>query len=462
MTTIVTALGVRADGQEEEQAWDLMPIGDRPWLQHQIEHLVQYGQTDLTLILHHEPEAIERLLGDGQRWGARIHYRLAKDVEHPLACLRGLDFNGPLVVGSSLALAPPDLFGEGAASGYLSRAGKPLPWLRLTPDQLLESFKCSWPQLLSRWSPDQPSDWGDFRLQDGHDLLLCNQAFLHKQWPLQAQAREVEPGCWIGRDVVLHPTAKITPPCYIGPHCRVGRMVQLGPEAVVGSGSILEEHCSVVNSVISPGTYLGAGLELVEMTASPGMLRLADGEPLPVPDASLLGKTRPSLGWGLGIWQKGLAWTLMAGLAPLRWWGASGRRVQQPLRYVPGRLPDDSEVWQERVLDRCETGADSLRQHFWKVFLPGLPACARGQLAVVGLTPQTAQQLAGCPAHTRRRYLSRGPGLVSEALVQFGPLAPPQERELAEACQASQGQGRYSLQLLWRYLLDVLVDAPHP
>jgi len=462
MKVILTALGLRGDGHEEEQAWEMMTVGDRPWLQHQIEHLATCGVRDLTLILHHDGESIEKLVSDGARWGMRVDYRLAREAQRPLACLRGSEFTQPVVVGSSLVLAPPEILDtENVAYSYSDDRGVAFPWLRLEPQQVLEAASLNWEEMLQKWSPSQSSGSARLALQSAQDVLDRNRDFLDKRWPLPALAREIEPGCWIGRDVVLHPTVTVHPPCLIGPHCRIGRGAQIGPYAVLGSGCLVEEHTRIKHSLVAPGTYLGAALELDEMMASPGVLRLADGEPLAIPDPSLIGNTRPSLGFTQGLQQRLLASLLLGLLAPLRWL-ARRQAARQPLRFVSALQPDLAEAWQEKELADCESTIASLREHFWRVFLPGLKACSQGQLAVVGLTPRDRSQLAAAPAYVRRRYLNAGPGLISEALVQFGVQAQEDERELAEACQVAERRLSYSLNLLWRYFLDVLMDAPRP
>ncbi len=52
----------------------LLPIGDRPLVEHTIEWLVGYGITELCINLHYLGDEIERHLGDGGRLGVHIVY----------------------------------------------------------------------------------------------------------------------------------------------------------------------------------------------------------------------------------------------------------------------------------------------------------------------------------------------------------------------------------------------------
>lgn len=70
----------------------LIPIGDKPLLEHQVILAKQHGFTDLVFFVHYRADLIERHFGDGQRFGVRIRYVLEKE---PLgtagAVLAGMD-----------------------------------------------------------------------------------------------------------------------------------------------------------------------------------------------------------------------------------------------------------------------------------------------------------------------------------------------------------------------------------
>lgn len=446
MKCIVVALGLKGDGGEEEGAWELMPVGDRPWMQHLIEHWVEAGIREFLVVLYHRGPDIEALLRDGQRWGVRIDYRLAQSADHPLAALRGLQLETPLLVGSSLSL--PELSSFSPESGH--RYGD---WQMVDGSEWARALQIPW----SEWLGDTPPQ-GHVRLQGYESLLTCNRSWLEKSWTRTPEGREVEPGIWIGRDVVLHPTVRLQAPVAVGAHCRVGASASLGPGAVLGPGCLVEERCQVLESVVCPGTFLGPGLQVEGMVASPGELRLSgESQPIAIPDPSLLGSTRVSGGRFRGWFLRALARVLGWLLAPLAWWSA---RSQAPrtVAYVPW----GSDASLERHLPGSDEPCVRIRQHFWRCFLPALSWAARGEIGLVGLHPRSAAELERLAPHARRRYLSHGPGLVSESLLQFGAGAQEAEVELAEAYQAAHPGLAYSLQLLYRYLLDVAMDTPRP
>jgi len=66
----------------------MMPLIDRPFIQHVVEYLVSQGVTDFDIVLSHLPEKVKALLGDGTRWGASIRYHLVKDPSRPYRPLK--------------------------------------------------------------------------------------------------------------------------------------------------------------------------------------------------------------------------------------------------------------------------------------------------------------------------------------------------------------------------------------
>ena len=71
MRAIVIATGEAPDmtGLSERYPAPMLPLVDRPFIQHVVEILVDQGVTVFDFVLSHQPEKIEEVLGDGTRWG---------------------------------------------------------------------------------------------------------------------------------------------------------------------------------------------------------------------------------------------------------------------------------------------------------------------------------------------------------------------------------------------------------
>src|SRR5438552_394640 len=90
----------------------IIPLVDRPFLQHVIEYLVDQGVSSFGFVLSHLPEQIEEFLGDGKRWGSTFRYFLAREPDRPYKTLlsAGLDQEpGPIIMVHADRLIQVDL-----------------------------------------------------------------------------------------------------------------------------------------------------------------------------------------------------------------------------------------------------------------------------------------------------------------------------------------------------------------
>src|SRR5262245_10927483 len=72
----------------------LLPLLDRPFLQHAVELLASQKIERFDFILCHLPEKVEEHLGDGTRWGSRFTFHLARDLIRPYRRLKTMAFEG--------------------------------------------------------------------------------------------------------------------------------------------------------------------------------------------------------------------------------------------------------------------------------------------------------------------------------------------------------------------------------
>jgi NDP-sugar pyrophosphorylase family protein len=77
---LTAGLGTRLHPLTTVRAKPAVPVAGEPLARHIIQSLVSSGVTDVTLNLHHLPQTLTRVVGDGSDLGARIHY----SWEHPV------------------------------------------------------------------------------------------------------------------------------------------------------------------------------------------------------------------------------------------------------------------------------------------------------------------------------------------------------------------------------------------
>ena len=78
----------------------MIPIGERPLLEHIIRLLCRHGFDEIAINLHHHPAVIREHFGDGREWGVRIHYAFEDQMLGTAGAVRALAayFDEPFLV----------------------------------------------------------------------------------------------------------------------------------------------------------------------------------------------------------------------------------------------------------------------------------------------------------------------------------------------------------------------------
>jgi len=147
---LCAGLSTRLGRLGAERPKPLLPVCGLPILAYGISNLVAHGVTELVINTHHKGDLIERELGDGRRFGARIQY-----VHEPVL----LGTGGGLK--NALALLDPD----GRDEPFLSHNGKLIFDLDVTA--LMEAYRAAGDVLgmmVVRRVPDAKA-WGAVEVQ---------------------------------------------------------------------------------------------------------------------------------------------------------------------------------------------------------------------------------------------------------------------------------------------------------
>jgi NDP-sugar pyrophosphorylase family protein len=78
-----------------------IPVLGQPLVGYVAEYLSRYGCTDVVVNLHHQPESVRLALGDGSRFGVRLHYVFEPDI---LGTSGALDNARELLDGSTFVV----------------------------------------------------------------------------------------------------------------------------------------------------------------------------------------------------------------------------------------------------------------------------------------------------------------------------------------------------------------------
>ncbi|MCX7003664.1 MAG: NDP-sugar synthase, partial [bacterium] len=467
----------------------LLPLVDRPFIQHLVEVLVEQGVTHFDMILTHLPEHIEAALGNGTRWGCTIAYALARSTSHAYRTLATLavqdteplllvhaDVLPQLAAGQLQSTSPsPTLFmyddaGVERWTGWAVLSGVHLRALpsHATPENCGFALKT-----LAREYGQCVSVPQVLRFTSYAHLLAAQERALGGAFPgLMLTGTTPDDGIRLCRNVSLHPTATVTPPVFIGENCRIGAHAKIGPGAVIAGNCILEDHCSVQHSFIFQGSYVGEALDLQQAIVDKNrLINVAIGTSITVTDTFILGSmTERHVGRMLAAGMMRLAAVLcLVLLAPVLALTAAWLRLTRrgPVVHAQtiARLPapdSDAELPVTSLLTfaPAHTAQPGQRvaycRHFFLVFLPGMLSVAQGHLRMVGVAPRTPDEVRALPADWRRLYLGSKAGLVTEALIAYPHLPNEDEQYSADAFYAVQSSWRHDLGLLCKYLARVV------
>ena len=295
----------------------MLPITDRPVMLYAIELLARQGFKEMLVSLYHLAGNIETYMGNGQRWGVTLNYLLQRDALGTAGALKWAQpaVRQTIVVMPADALVDVDL--EAALAQHRQRQSKATMVVHhfgmddaarigLNGDGRLASIAANGsahaayptgvyifePEILDMIPARKPFDilaqlmpallaagipvdvyqmsgyWN--RLATFQDYHAAQRHVLYSAWgnsdgldglpPLNypsLEGRQIAQGIWVGRNHMIHPSVRLSPPVFIGHDCQIGSEVELGPEVVVGSNVVIDEDATVSRSTILDHTYVG-------------------------------------------------------------------------------------------------------------------------------------------------------------------------------------------------------------
>jgi mannose-1-phosphate guanylyltransferase len=309
---LVGGLGTRLRPLTEDTPKALMPLLNRPFMEHVIAHLRWYGVKEIVLALHYLPEAIKEALGDGSDLGVRLTYSLETEplgtagaVKNAAGHLRDgaffvlngdvftdldldamLDYHYEREAAATIAMhrvADPSAYGviETGNDGRVRRFVEKPPreeaasnWINagtyILEPEVLEMIPAGhymfehglFPALLAAGKPvfgyQVEGYWTDMGRPEHYlalseDLLLGRTDSHLLELPADGLAR---PAGGINAAAVLQP------PVFIGEGCRIAPGAAVNGPVVMGENCRLAEDTVVSGAVLWDNVSIGAGARL--------------------------------------------------------------------------------------------------------------------------------------------------------------------------------------------------------
>lgn len=498
-------------GLDADRSSALLPLGDRPVLQHIVEYLLSQGITSIELIMEHAPERVEILLGNGDRWGCRFRYHLAGDLERPYRSLKIIEDirsepwilvhaeKFPCLELPKTPITRPIFYygrwfseengasrdgtedtGWGGTAIFPSGlvadtfANQTTQELRLHVEQLRENAAEAATTLRktgSETSRQMISEWIDVSTPAA--LLKTQTRLLEKRLDvLMISGTERQPGIWVSRNVFIHPTVELTAPLYIGPNSRLNRGVKIGPNAVISGSCIVDTDTTVQDSLVIAGSYIGEGLELNQAVVDRNLLvNVRLGTSVDILEGFLLGgleQPRQRNPFKVAV-QSVLACALILLFLPVTLLSFLYFSLFRRLSYASTQIVEipveESSLSSRRYTLPCfGDDAWSIRrpagwEAFLRQFVPGLYGVLLGRLSFVGLPPRTPEQIHKLSVEWRSMYLDGRAGLITEASTASTDAGDETQLYLADAYYIVRQSWHYNLRLVGRYFLRLIYPA---
>lgn len=311
---LMGGLGTRLRPLTYQRPKALLPLLNRPLIAFEIELLARHGVTDLVMAVAYGAEAIRGELGDGRRWGVRLHYVEEKDrldtagaIRNAAHLLDGPFFacNGDLVYDLDLSAMAGSHMDTGACITFCLRAVEDISAYglvqcdeagrvtafkeKVTEDEtgrntVNAGFYVMAPEVLEQIPEGVP--YSNERqlfpalLEDGKPLhgwvappdvywsdVGRIETYLQTHAALLAGAVS-----WVTPAIrsVLHGGVRITGPVDVAEDVQIGPGSRIGPGVSLGAGCRVGDGATIEGSILWPGSSVGAGAHLHRVVLASG------------------------------------------------------------------------------------------------------------------------------------------------------------------------------------------------
>lgn len=300
----------------------MLPLFDRPIIEHTIELLSKSGIREIIVASSKHTAELAQYLGDGSHMGVKLRYSLEEEplgtagaVKLAARMVRGtfVVVSGDVVTDCDLKAAvrahrasaasatiltarcdDPSEFGvvELDEDGHITRIVEKPKSTEVFSDEVSAGIYILEPEVLSSIPHFRACNFstdvfprllanGDvihgFRVpgywQDVSSLIQSRNVHfdtLAGKLDIEVPATEIGPGVWMGERVEVDASVEIIAPVYLGAGVRLRRDSSVGPRAIIGSDTAVEQGARVSNSIIGNGSLVGKHSVVTNCMVGPG------------------------------------------------------------------------------------------------------------------------------------------------------------------------------------------------
>jgi mannose-1-phosphate guanylyltransferase / phosphomannomutase len=307
--------GTRLRPLTSNQPKPMMPIANRPMMEHIVELLKEHGFDDIVVTVAFLANTIRNYFGDGSEFGVRMVYATeesplgtAGSVRNAMAELqdeRFLVISGDVLTDIDLsavvkfheergamatiglkAMENPLEFGivitneDGSIERFLEKP----TWGQVFSDTINTGIYVLEPEIFDYIEEGKPVDFSSEvfpkLLEEGKPLygyvaegywedvgtleayVKAHQDILDRKVDVRIDGFEMGSGVWLGEGSDVDPGAKVEGPAIIGDYCKVQAGAHLREYTVLGSNVMVGPDAYLERSIVHDNAYLDAGVRL--------------------------------------------------------------------------------------------------------------------------------------------------------------------------------------------------------
>lgn len=306
--------GTRLRPLTSNQPKPMLPVANRPMMEHIVKLLTRHGFKDMIVTLQFLPTLITQYFGDGGEWGVSMEYSTesvplgtagsvkyaAERIGHTFLVISGdvltdidlgkvIDFHRSRRAIATLTLIRvnnPLEFGIVVtdAEGRIERFLEKPNWGQVFSDtintgiyvlerevldfipegQAFDFSKDLFPYLLEEGFPiyGYVADgyWGD--IGNFEQYMKSHNDVLDSKVELDIPGFRMAENIWVGEGVEIEKGAEIRGPALLGDHCKVERGAVIREYTVLGHNVVIKRDSFVHRAVIYDNSYIGTGCHL--------------------------------------------------------------------------------------------------------------------------------------------------------------------------------------------------------
>ncbi len=306
--------GTRLRPLTSNQPKPMLPVVNRPMMEHILNLLVKCGFREMVVTLQFLPTLITNYFGDGSEWGVSLEYTTefvplgtAGSVKNSASLL-----DGTFLVISGDALTDIDLNEvvdfhrerKALATITLIRVENPLEFgiVVTDPEGRIERFleKPNWgqvfsdtintgiyvlePEVLDFIPEGQPFDFSKdlfpLLLKEGYPLygyvadgywcdignfeqyIAAHRDILDGKVRIEPPGFRMAENIWVGEGVDIDPEVELRGPAVLGDHCKVEGGSKVREYTILGSNVVVKRDSFIHRAIIYDNTYIGNGCHL--------------------------------------------------------------------------------------------------------------------------------------------------------------------------------------------------------